>query len=103
MLLQLKRADAKAQNPQFLQERLLKLDAIEEVLEKIIKDEECFSLKDLAVTGRDLLQSGYEEGKKIGETLDVLLEMVIEEKVQNEKEYLLKEAKKIYEKENEKR
>ncbi len=103
MLLQLKRADAKAQNPQFLQERLLKLDAIEEVLEKIIKDEECFSLKDLAVTGRDLLQSGYEEGKKIGETLDVLLEMVIEEKVQNEKEYLLKEVKKIYEKENEKR
>lgn len=71
------------------------MDAIEEVLEKIIKDEECFSLKDLAVTGRDLLQSGYEEGKKIGETLDVLLEMVIEEKVQNEKEYLLKEAKNI--------
>ena len=42
-----------------------------------------FSLKDLAVTGGSFCNQDMKKVKS--ETLDVLLEMVIEEKVQNEK------------------
>ena len=37
------------------------------------------TLKDLAVTGKDLLEAGVAQGKEIGEKLDQLLETVIEE------------------------
>ena len=48
------------------------------------------SLKELAVTGRDLIGAGMEPGKEIGEKLQQLLELVIEEPELNTKEELLK-------------
>lgn len=54
---------------------------------------ECFSLKDLAINGNDLIQLGYERGKSIGMMLNYLLEMVIDGIVINEKESLLEITK----------
>lgn len=55
----------------------------------IIKKGECFSLKDLAVNGRDLTEAGIAPSPKMGEALDFLLCAVIDEKVQNNKNDLL--------------
>ena len=59
---------------------------------EIQADNACFSLKDLAVRGGDLMAMGY-TGKEIGTCLNRLLELVIEEKLPNEKEALLNWAK----------
>ena len=48
------------------------------------------SLKDLAVTGRDLIGAGMSPGKEIGEKLKELLELVIEDPELNTKDELLR-------------
>ena len=55
----------------------------------IIAKEECFSLRDLAVKGGDLIEKGMAPGPKMGAVLEALLDAVIEEKIPNEKEALL--------------
>lgn len=88
-LLDVQRADANAKND-FCLDRLPILWEIEKNARGIISRGDCLSLKDLAVNGNDLMELGY-EGKKIGETLKSLLVMVIDEKVANERDALLKE------------
>ena len=61
------------------------------VIGDIIGQRECFHMKDLAVNGFDIMEAGA-RGKKIGEILDRLLDMVISEQVANDKAELLKIA-----------
>ena len=63
------------------------------MLEKVLAEQQCFSLAQLAVNGRDLMELGF-SGKEIGEMLDALLTAVVDEQLSNEKEALLTEAKK---------
>ena len=49
-----------------------------------------FGLKDLAINGSDLLQNGYTPGPKIGEKLNELLELVLDEPELNTREELMK-------------
>lgn len=53
-----------------------------------MQQKDCFTLKDLAVNGNDLIQLGYKPGKKIGTVLNQLLEMVINDKIANDKAQL---------------
>lgn len=64
-------------------------DEIEEMFKSINSKANCFSLRDLEVKGNDLKDLGY-EGKEIGDTLKLMLDAVIEEKVENNREALLK-------------
>lgn len=68
--------------------RIARYDRIRKRAEEIIAQGECFSLKNLAVNGDDLLGLGF-EGKIIGEILKFLLEEVISERCENEKSKLL--------------
>lgn len=43
----------------------------------------CVRIKDLKITGNDIINSGIKDGKKIGEILNTLLIMVIEDKLDN--------------------
>ena len=52
-------------------------------------DDDCTSLKTLAVNGGDLMAAGVEKGKAVGETLAWLLDMVLEKPELNKKEILL--------------
>ncbi|MBO5439421.1 MAG: polynucleotide adenylyltransferase, partial [Clostridia bacterium] len=73
------------------------LDIIDEI-EKIATDivnESCFSLKTLAINGSDLIKNGHTPGKNLGIILDTLLNEVIEEKIPNDREALLKRANEI--------
>ena len=50
---------------------------------------DCVSLKELAVSGRDLMDAGMKPGKDVGAMLQYLLSQVLEEPEQNKKETLL--------------
>ena len=90
-LLRIRRADNLAQHPDF-QGLQAELTAAEEWLEKILREEQCFTLKQLTVDGHDLLEQGF-EGKAVGETLEMLLTAVVEERIPNEREALLAAVK----------
>jgi len=91
-LIVIKRADAMAQSEKYRQDKLTVLDNILPVLDEIIDRQQCFSLQDLAVNGRDLLEIGIPEGAAVGQILNQLLDLVIDESVENEREVLLKIA-----------
>ena len=67
-------------------------DGLNEILaltDEIIEQGQAFSLKHLAVTGRDLRDAGIPEGKQIGEILGRLMDMVIDGQAANDKAALL--------------
>ena len=57
--------------------------------EEIVAQGQCFSLKDLAVNGRDVIAAGVTPGPEVGRVLDGLLEQVISGEVPNEQKALL--------------
>lgn len=57
----------------------------------LTNDAYCWSLKQLKITGRDLMSLGI-RGKDIGRVMNQLLDDVMHEKYRNEKEILLKKA-----------
>jgi len=90
-LLKLNRADVKGQQGVIgPEERLNMLDEIEKMIDNLELDDLSFTLKSLAISGDDLIKKGYKPSKEIGETLNRLLEMVINEEIDNTKEELLK-------------
>lgn len=90
MLFAVKRADIAAQSDCLRKEKLEKLAYIQELYEEICRKRECVSLKDLAVTGKDLIGLGMAPGREIGELLGELLEIVLEEPERNTREELLR-------------
>ena len=90
-LLSLQRADNAAQS--HLYDRAKHFDVVEKIANDILAEGACLSLKDLAVNGNDLINDGFTRGKILGNILEYLLKSVIEEKLENNKESLLKEAK----------
>jgi tRNA nucleotidyltransferase/poly(A) polymerase len=66
-------------------------------LEKILSQAKVQSLKDLAVTGKDLIDLGIPAGKQIGIILNELLEAVVDDPELNNKEKLIEIAGKIFE------
>ena len=67
---------------------------IRSTLAELQEENACFTLKDLAVNGRDLMALGI-TGKALGQTLQFLLEQVMDETLPNEKKALLKKAKEV--------
>ena len=90
-LLEVKRADIRAHGEGKWLEVLKIFDAIEDSLDGVIKRGECCSLKELAVSGKDMVSLGF-RGKEVGEVLNNLLEEVLQEPDKNNREYLLQEA-----------
>ena len=78
---------------------------LNELKDRISKETEknsVLSLKQLAVNGKDLMKNGISAGKDLGFVLNQLLETVMEDPSQNEKEQLIKIALNIYKKRIEK-
>ncbi len=89
LLLEVKYADTMAQSAYKREEKLEELSKLKEIYAQIKEDGECFCLKDLAVTGQDLITLGMKPGPQVGEMLAKLLETVIEHPEKNKKETLL--------------
>ena len=91
-LLAVKRADHLAQSD-VDRRRLETVEEVERILGALLEQQACFSLKQLAVNGDDLLSLGL-SGRQIGRTLDALLNGVIEGELSNDRETLLEAARK---------
>lgn len=91
-LLDIRRADIKGQKFEYDKDRIEKVDNIARLLDEVLEENQCFTLKDLAVNGKDLIQIGFKSGKELGETLNILLDGVINEEFENDKTVLLKIA-----------
>lgn len=95
-IIKLKKADNQAKTENVLY-RVTELEEIENEVKRIIALKKCFSLKDLAVKGTDIVSLGA-VGVEVGEVLNALLEKVIDGEIPNEKSVLLFEAKKLIKK-----
>lgn len=89
MLFEVKKADIMAQSLLFREEKLNCLEMWKKLYEEIMAQKECVSLKTLAVTGRDLIDRGIKPGPELGETLERLLNVVLDHPEYNNKDYLL--------------
>lgn len=96
-LIEVQRGDNFAQHPKH-RDRQLKLDQIVTIKNKIIEEKNCFSLKQLAINGKDLIALGL-NGRAVGQTLNKILNLVLNGEIENDKtkiiEYI-KSNKKYY-------
>lgn len=88
--LQIKKADAAAHAPETNQNQLRQIDQIRAQIETWLKQEQCFSLKQLALNGNDLISAGVSPGPNVGYALNFLLQQVIQKRLPNEATVLLK-------------
>ena len=95
LLFAVKRADMLAQSAYRREEKAEYLKEYEEIYEQIMAKRQCLSIKELAVTGTDLIADGMQPGKAIGETLKQLLEYVLEHPEDNTKEKLMEQVHNI--------
>jgi len=86
-LLAVKRADNLAQATEF-RDMQGEIDRAEEIMDRLLKEDACFSLRQLAVNGNDLTVLGF-SGPDLGRALESLLNAVVEEEVPNNREALL--------------
>ena len=86
-LLALQRADTLGLAPRY-HDRLAHFDRLEAMLDEVLAQDACFSVKKLAVSGNDLKELGL-RGREIGQAQRRLVDAVIDEKVKNEKDALL--------------
>lgn len=93
-LLLVQEADLKAQSTYQQKEKLLTLLSINQLFNRIKHENQCISIKQLKVSGRDIIGLGIKQGKNIGEILSYLLDIVLENPEQNQKNVLLDLAKK---------
>lgn len=91
LLLEVKRADNLAQAEAY-QDRQTLIRQWEDLLELVLAEGACFSLRQLAVKGNDLTALGL-RGPAVGRALEELLELVIDEKLPNERGMLLEYVK----------
>lgn len=83
-LIHIKYCDNSAQNPKYFRgEDFYKTTY--SMIDEIINQQECFSIKDLKIDGNDLIRMGF-KGKEIGKLLEKVLECVINEKIKNDYE-----------------
>lgn len=89
-LLMLKYSDICGQTLENRAKRLREVIQLFTVLNETIEQQACFSLKDLAVNGGDLIAAGMKPGKEIGAALNQMLELVLNDECANDKDALLK-------------
>lgn len=76
---------------------MLDINKISSLMQQILDEQSCFSLKDLAINGKDVMNClGVKPGKHIGIILNTLLEEVIDEKIYNDANVLTSRAIEIY-------
>ena len=95
LLFPVKRADILAQSDYLRTEKLENLELWKKLYQEMLEKKQCVSLKTLAVTGRDLIDTGMKPGRELGEMLQQLLELVLEHPEQNTREQLLEKVKEL--------
>lgn len=87
-LFQVRIADLLAHNPEKISYEVEKIKELQDELDEIVAAGDAFKISDLAVNGNDLLALGY-KGKEIGNKLNEILLLVVDDKLQNRKKDIL--------------
>ena len=90
-----KRADIMAHHPDVIPAKLDYLRKLERIWGHIKAHHDCMSLKELKVTGKDLIEDGMAPGPGLGAVLEQLLQLVLDDPAQNERELLLEESRRM--------
>ena len=96
MLFVLRTADLLAHNEPYASEGPERMRKTWECFRRIREKGECTSLKELAVSGSDLIAAGFLPGKQLGDLLQNLLEVVLEDPEKNDRQTLLSYAGEHY-------
>lgn len=88
-------ADTLAQSAYNRYEKMKDLFNRISLAEQIIQNDECYSLKQMKINGKDLMDIGITDGRHISRVLDSLLEMIINDEIPNDKNTLINSASKI--------
>ncbi len=94
-LMEVQMADAAGKYEKYEPETRERVQAVLRTAEQVVRDGDCFDRKDLAVSGKDLIQMGIADGRQIGTLLDRLLDAVMDDRLPNEKTSLLLAAKEV--------
>lgn len=95
LLFQVKYADISAQSEYLRQQKLERLEKWKQLYDEVKEKQQCVALKGLAVTGSDLIAAGMKPGKELGDILQKLLVIVLDDPSCNTREKLLAEAEKL--------
>lgn len=94
-LISVREADILAHTEGTQASRLERCNALHQILEEVLREEQCFKLKDMHINGKDILALGIPEGKQVGAILQFLLGRIIAGDLENDREILLHEAAKM--------
>ena len=94
LLMDVRLADMNAHSAYKQKERMLLHQGRMEMIDELMRENACFSMKDLAINGNDLMSEfNLKTGRKIGEILRALLNAVIADELPNDRSALLAAAK----------
>lgn len=74
-----------------------KILGVKLIAKDIVAKQQCFSIKDLAINGYDVMNLGVPSGPDVGCVLDWLLCQVLDEEIENDHDLLINEAKRYLE------
>ncbi len=83
-LLKIRMADILAHTKGTQQSRIDRCVRLGDVLVEVLQSEQCFQMKDLAISGKDILSLGVPQGRIIGDVLRHILDHVINGDILNE-------------------
>lgn len=90
-LIELHKADTLGQSA-ICRHRIAIFEEVSQMINEILQEESCFTLKDLAANGHDMMTLGF-QGPTIGCVLQECLDAVLDEQIPNEHEALMAFAK----------
>ena len=91
-LIAVQKADNLAQNPEQVRNGLQSIIESEKIMDRIIAENQVFSLAQLEISGKDLIAMGVKPGPDIGRILQQILDDVIDCKIENVKDALCSEV-----------
>ena len=97
LLMEVNLADNLAKTEFAKETHLPALDAVRKAYEEIVEADDCLTLKELELNGKDLMAMGIAPGKEIGRILGACLEWVLDEPERNKKELLTEYVKHLQE------
>lgn len=89
MIFDFNKADIMAQSFYNREEKLEDLEVLKEAYLKVKEAGDCINIKDLVITGSDVIKAGVPAGPGVGAVLKALLEEVLDDPTKNNKDYLL--------------
>jgi tRNA nucleotidyltransferase (CCA-adding enzyme) len=93
MLFEVQKADILGKNPEVFEDKFIALYKAKELYQDIKLKQECVSLKDMKINGKDLIELGFQTGAELGKALSSLLSQVLENPKLNDREVLSQLAK----------